>query len=371
MKELLLLNMANGVGSVKTKALLDYFGSPENIFKANPAELMNVAGIGRKISENILNVSRDRGLLLEKEFNLIEKHGVKAVTIFDDGYPVNLKQIYDPPIVLYVKGNLKPDDKLAIAIVGSRRCSHYGSQASQRLAAELAGLGITVVSGMARGIDTAAHNGALNAGGRTIAVLGSGLANIYPPENKKLAEKIAQSGAIISEFPMTAPPLAENFPRRNRIISGLSLGAVVVEAAKDSGALITARCALEQGREVFSVPGQAGAGTAFGTNQLIRDGAKLVETARDILEELAPLVKDCLDLGGLDMQGMPGQKTPMPANLKSEELKILEALGSGPLYIDQIVEDSEVPVSATSSALTGLEIRGLVKRLPGNVFARS
>lgn len=365
MKDLILLNMAKGVGSIRTKALLDYFKNPENVFKADVSELTKVANIGKNIAENILRVSRDRSLL-EKEYKLIEKHGVKVLTIFDAGYPVSLKEIYDPPIVLYVKGEFKQEDKLAVAIVGSRRCSYYGRDTAARLAAELANLGITVVSGMARGIDTAAHSGALKASGRTTAVLGSGLADTYPPENRRLAQMIAESGAVISEFPMTMKPLAENFPRRNRIISGLSLGVVVVEAAKDSGALITARCAAEQGREVFSVPGQAGVTNSFGTNRLIRDGAKLVETAADILEELVPLAKQYLASSDKGIR----RKKEIPAGLNSEEIRILQLLEAGPMYVDQISEESSISIAVTSSALTGLEVKGLVRREPGNVFSR-
>jgi len=297
---------------------------------------------------------------MNDESRLIKKENVKIITIKDAEYPVNLKEIHDPPAALYVKGELKKEDKLSIAIVGSRHSSNYGRDTAERLARELAQLGITVVSGMARGIDTSAHNGALNSKGRTIAVLGSGLANIYPPENKALFYKIAESGAVISEFPMTMPPLAANFPRRNRIISGLSLGTVIVEAAQKSGALITARCAYEQGREVFSVPGEAGRITAFGTNQLIKDGAKLVETAEDILEELTVPIKECLIK----------RSKVLPADLKQEELKILQVLQNGPMYVDKIAEESLIPISGASSALTVLEIKGLIKRLPGNVFEK-
>jgi len=297
---------------------------------------------------------------MNDESRLIKEENVKVITIKDAEYPVNLKEIHDPPAVLYVKGELKKEDKLSVAIVGSRHSSNYGRDTAERLATELAQLGITVISGMARGIDTAAHNGALNSKGRTIAVLGSGLANIYPPENKALFYKIAESGAVISEFPMTMPPLAANFPRRNRIISGLSLGTVIVEAAWKSGALITARCAYEQGREVFSVPGEVGRITAFGTNQLIKDGAKLVETAEDILEELAVPIKECITK----------RSKVLPADLKQEELKILRVLENGPMYVDKIAEESLISISGTSSALTCLEIKGLIKRLPGNVFEK-
>ena len=364
--ELVLLNMAKGVGSIKTRALLDYFKTSKAVFGANAAELMNVAGIGKKIAEDILRVSKDRSLI-EKEKELIKKHNVKLVTIFDEDYPLNLKQIYDPPIVLYIKGRIEEQDKLAVAIVGSRKCSNYGRDTAERLSTELSDFGVTIISGMARGIDTAAHNGAIKNNARTIAVLGSGLAEIYPPENRKLADRIADCGAVVSEFPMAMPPVPENFPRRNRIISGLSLGVVVVEAAKDSGALITAKFAAEQGREVFSVPGQAGLVNSFGTNRLIRDGAKLVETAKDILEELMPAVKNCIAASD---EKTVAQKEILPADLKSEELKILKVLEEGPMYIDKIAEESLMAINIASSNLINLEIRGLIKRLPGNVFSR-
>jgi len=363
---LILLNMAKGVGSIRAKALLDYFKTPDAIFKSNIQQLMSVAGIGKNIAENILAVSKDKSLL-DNELALIKKHSVKIVTIFDEDYPFNLKQISDPPLVLYVKGDIKSEDKASIAIVGSRHCSKYGKQTAQRLAFELSSFGITINSGMARGIDTIAHQSALENNGRTIAVLGSGLAKIYPPENKKLAESISDIGAVISEFPMNIPPISENFPRRNRVISGLSLGVVVVEAAKNSGALITSRFALEQNREVFAVPGQAGFVNSFGTNQLIRDGAKLVETAKDILEEIVFVSKG--PAKGLSSKKDEMANKPLPLDLKSEELKVLDVLKEGPMFIDEIAEESSVAINTASGALTNLEIKGLIKRLPGNVFS--
>lgn len=227
-----------------------------------------------------------------KESELAAKHKIRILSINDSAYPESLKNIYGPPKILYVKGELKKEDALGIAIVGSRLASGYGLTQAEKFGFELARLGITVISGLARGIDTKAHLGALKAGGRTIAVLGSGLLNIYPPENKNLSDKISCLGAVISEYPLNTKPLAENFPRRNRIISGLSLGVVVIEAGKRSGALITARCALEQGREVFSLPGKLDSENSFGTNELIKDGAKMTTSVEDILEELAPYIKN-------------------------------------------------------------------------------
>lgn len=277
------LNMVGEIGTIRLKRLLAYFGQPENILKAPQEKLTVVFGIGEKIAQKIHALKKEN---LEKEFALVKKLGLKIITQDDQVYPENLKNIYDPPMLLYVKGELKPEDKLSMAIVGSRRASFYGLSCAEKFASDLAGKGITIVSGMARGIDSYAHKGALKAGGRTIAVIGSGFNNIYPPENKKLAEEIAKCGAVISEFPLDMLPKKENFPRRNRIISGLSLGVLVVEAARNSGALITADFALEQGREVFALPGKVDSNTSFGTNGLIKQGAKLVSGVDDILEEL-------------------------------------------------------------------------------------
>ncbi|MEW5758600.1 MAG: DNA-processing protein DprA [Candidatus Omnitrophota bacterium] len=228
----------------------------------------------------------------KKELELAAKHKIKIISISDAGYPEILKKIFDPPKALYVKGELREEDNLSIAIVGSRLASSYGLIQAEKFGFDLANLGITVVSGLARGIDTKAHLGALKANGRTIAVLGSGLLSVYPPENKGLVEKISQNGAVISEYPLDMGPRRENFPKRNRIVTGLSLGVVVVEAAKNSGALISARCALEQGREVFSLPGKLDSDNSFGTNELIKDGAKLTTSVNDILEEIAPFIKN-------------------------------------------------------------------------------
>lgn len=241
------LNMVLDIGSIRLKKLLDFFGKPENILKAPTEKLMAVSGIGEKIAHKICSLQKQD---LDKEFRLAKKHSLKILTFEDKDYPENLKNISDPPIILYVKGELKPEDKLSFSIVGSRRASFYGLSNAQRFSADLSRKGFTIISGMAYGIDTYAHRGALKAGGRTIAVMGSGFNHIYPEENKELAEEISKSGAVISEFPISTLPLKQNFPRRNRVISGLSLGILVAEAAKNSGALITADFALEQGREV-------------------------------------------------------------------------------------------------------------------------
>ena len=280
----LILNMVEDLGSVRTQSLLRHFGSLEKVFRAREGELRKVEGIGEKISLKI--IQSIRGIDLQKELDLIKRHNIKIISFLDKGYPKNLKNIYDPPMVLYVLGNVLPQDDVAIAIVGSRLASFYGLQQAERMGFQLASRGITVVSGLARGIDSAGHKGALKAGGRTLAVLGSGILNIYPQEHRELARKISENGALISEFPMMTIPEKGNFPKRNRIISGLSLGVVVVEAAQRSGALITSDIAMEEGREVFAVPGKVDSITSRGTNKLIKQGAKLAETANDILEEL-------------------------------------------------------------------------------------
>ena len=283
-KDLVLLNMVQGIGYIRLKVLLDEFKEPGDILRASLGKLRSVKGIGPAIAQAVKDAGSDHDI--DKEIMLISKAGAEVLTVFDKGYPENLKNIYDPPMVLYVKGSIRKEDELSISIVGSRKCTYYGMNMADKIAGQLAAACVTIVSGLARGIDTSAHKGALKAKGRTIAVLGSGLGNIYPAENRPLAEKIAQSGAVISEFPMQMPPDRNNFPRRNRLISGLSRAVLVVEAANKSGALITADFALEQGRDVYAVPGTADRLSSMGTNSLIKQGAKLVDNVEDILEEL-------------------------------------------------------------------------------------
>ena len=283
-KDWIKLGLLSGVGRVRSKILLREFHDPERVFSASWDELGRIEGIGPKLAKKI--VSSKDSIDIDGEIKLIEEAGVEIITIEDALYPENLKHIYSPPTVLYLKGTLEPQDHYAIAIVGTRKASIYGKQNAENLSMQLVKRGFTVVSGLARGIDTSAHQAALGASGRTIAVLGSGINVAYPKENKILMEEISKSGAVISEFPMNTPPEKHNFPARNRIISGLSLGVIVVEAAKKSGALITASFALEEGREVFSVPGRIDDFRSKGTLGLIKEGAKLVEGVDDILEEV-------------------------------------------------------------------------------------
>jgi len=358
---LLALNSIPDVGFVRINNLAKRFGGIKQIFGAGRSELEEVEKIGPKIAAAIINCDKEKALARETE--LIERYGVKVISYFDEDYPANLKEIYDPPVILYVKGELKDDDRYSIGIVGSRHASRYGLQTAERLGCELAAMGITVVSGLARGIDAAGHRGALKAKGRTIAVLGSGLAKVYPEEHIRLADDIIRDGAVVSEFPMATEPYKDNFPRRNRIISGLSLGVIVVEAAKNSGALITTDFALEQGRELFAVPGQAQAATAAGTNMLIRQGAKLVESADDVIEELGDVIKG-------HMKAAPAVKDLSVKGTDAREEKVLGALSDDPVSIDDIVDEAGLPVVEAMDCLTRLELKGIVAQLPGKSYIR-
>lgn len=363
---LLALNSIPDVGFVRMNNLAKRFGGIKGIFGARRSELEEVEKIGPKIADAIINCDKEKALAREME--LIERYGVNVVSYFDDSYPANLKEIYDPPVILYIKGELKEDDRYSVGIVGSRRASRYGLQTAERLGCELAARGITVVSGLARGIDAAGHRGALKAKGRTIAVLGSGLANIYPEEHTRLADEIARDGAVVSEFPMATGPHKDNFPRRNRIISGLSLGVIVVEAAKNSGALITTDFALEQGRELFAVPGQAQAATAAGTNMLIRQGAKLVESADDVIEELGDVIKGHMKAAARAAGG--GKAPKIHDELNNSEGKIFGRLSGVPVSIDEIIDETELPVAEAMDCLTRLELKGIIAQLPGKSYVR-
>ncbi|NQT90829.1 MAG: DNA-protecting protein DprA [Candidatus Omnitrophica bacterium] len=347
--------MLQEVGYIRLKALLEEFKTTAAILKAPAHRLRGVRGIGAVVAQSIIGAKNNCDI--DRETALIRDHGVEVLTVFDDAYPADLKEIYDPPIVLYIKGRLYSPDSIAIAIVGSRRASLYGLMTAEKLAGQLAPYGVTVVSGMARGIDTASHKGAIAGGGRTIAVLGNGLASVYPPENKKLSDEIIKNGALVSEFPMEMPPHKENFPRRNRVISGLTKGVVVVEAARRSGSLITADFALEQGRSVFSVPGAAGSITSCGTNNLIREGAKLAESAADILEEIRP--------------SSDGKATQAINLTDPSEKSIYGLLSEEPFDIDTLIETASIEAKQTKRLLLDLEMKGLVKQLPGKLYIRA
>jgi DNA processing protein len=353
----LALNFIPGVGPVLIKALLERFGSPKRIFRASRSELARVDGIGERLAELIKET--DVQEKVQRELKLIEELNASIVTITDQSYPKNLRQIFDPPPLLYVRGDLHMRDELAISMVGSRLTSHYGRMITERIAGDLASHGVTIVSGMARGIDSAAHRGALSVGGRTIAVLGCGVDIVYPRENRRLSEEIIAHGAIISEFPLSTPPDGANFPRRNRIISGLSLGVVVVQANSRSGSLITAGLALEQNRDVFAVPGNVGMAGSRGTNRLIKQGAKLIESAEDILEEVLPRFQH---------QGLEPEDRKL--SLEEEEERVFSLLEDEPIHIDSIIAQTRMSASRISTILLQLELKGLVQQLSGKRFVK-
>ncbi len=358
-RDWLALKAIPGVTNNLYKRLIEEFGSPEEVLKAEEKDLARVPEIRRDVVRAILGKRVD----VAKELELIKKHSIDIITLNDESYPESLKAIYDPPPLLYVKGKIKRKDKNAIAIVGSRRATTYGRLTAQRFSSQLAAQGITIVSGMARGIDSEAHKGALAVGGRTIAVLGCGIDVVYPPENRALEEKIASSGAVITEFSFGTRPFTGNFPKRNRIISGLSIGVVIVEAAQRSGALITARLALEQGREVFAVPGSTTSPYSKGTHNLIKEGAKLVENIDDILEELEPLI-EIRKQKGKEIKGFP---RPL---LSREEEVIYNLITQEPKHIDLLIQKSRLSAQRAIVVLTNLQIKGLIKELSGKNFVR-
>lgn len=348
-----------GIGPARLRRLLEHFGHIELAWRADPGEYVR-AGLDSKSVESL--VALRQRVDLDEQMERIERLGVDVITWEDQRYPERLKHIYAPPPVLYVKGQILPSDDWSIAVVGTRRASMYGKQVTEQIIAELVASRVTIVSGLARGIDSYAHHACLAAGGRTLAVLGSGIDVIYPPENAKLARQIIENGALISEQPLGTKPDAVNFPQRNRIVSGISMGTLVVEGDLGSGAMLTAGFALDQGREVFAVPGNVFHRTSKGTNALIQRGAaKLVVSAQDILEELnltfAPQQMEVRDL--------------LPAN--PTEAIVLKALSAEPLHIDEIGKLSDLPIAEVSAALAMMELKGMVRHLGGMnyVLARS
>ena len=358
----LTLSMVSGVGPRTLKLLLDQFGTPAAVLDAPASALRDVQGVGPKLSREI--ASARSKIDAAAELALCRANGLSVLIPTDPAYPRMLTEIHDPPSVLFLRGQVKPADMLSVAIVGSRHATHYGVTQAERLAGSLARAGLTIVSGLARGIDGAAHRGALEAGGRTLAVLGGGVLEIYPPEHKELADQVAAQGAIMSEAPPRAIPMAGSFPQRNRIISGLSLGVIVVEATERSGALISARHAMEQGREVFAVPGRVDSRASRGCHALIRDGARLIESADDVLEELGPLVADAQRDDGSVV------RHPAELQLNETETQVLQAVMAEPTSIDQVVQTSRLPVANVLSTLSVLEMRHLVKRLSGQYVVR-
>jgi DNA processing protein len=361
---LIALNMIDHVGPVRLRQLLEHFGEPQAILRASKSQLHQVRGIGEEVAEAIGNW--DRSIDLSAELKRIEEFGCTIVTQQDDIYPEHLRQIYDPPIVLYVKGQLTSRDKNSVALVGSRLTTPYGLEVARKLAYQLAYLGVTVVSGGARGIDTAAHQGALSGKGRTIAVLGTGINIVFPPENAELFERIASSGAVMTQFPFNRTADKQSFPIRNRIVAGMTLGTAVVEANLTSGALITANMAIENGRQVFAVPGRIDSPRSKGCHELIKKGAKLCESAEDILSEFEYLFPRSNRSEG------PGDSPKLPAATLSEnEQSVFDALTDDESSIDELIRRSGLPASTVTVALLGLEMKRLIRQLPGKMFLKN
>ena len=382
------LSTTRGLGSVKIAQLLDYFGTPENIYVASEKELTEGAHLSSKDLKELQNKSFDRtNEILER----CDRLGIQIVMMADAGYPDRLKTIYAAPALLFVRGHMPDfDEEIVLCMVGSRKATPYGIINAEKLSCELASAGALILSGMAVGIDAAAHRGALKAGRPTVAVLGCGLDICYPPENRNLMEDIAATGALISEYPPGMQALGGNFPARNRILSGLSLGTIVIEAPSTSGALITANYALEQGRDVFAIPGNIDAFSSQGTNNLIREGAKLVARAGDVLEEYIALYPHKLiapkkEAGGYYAQTIKNPEPPLaaqpspvyeakrkkaiPEGLNDKEKQIVAAIGEdGPIHIDRLIGKTGIPANEALSALTILQLKKIIKQLPGKYF---
>lgn len=358
----LTLMLVEGVGPIIRRALLEAFGSPAEVLDAPVKALRQVRGIGSELARRIC-VAR-RQIDARDEIEVCRRHDIRILLDSDPDYPPLLREIPDPPGVLFLRGALRAQDALAIAVVGTRHATQYGIRQAERLASGLSQAGLTVVSGLARGVDAAAHRATLAAGGRTVAVLGCGVLQIYPPEHVELAEQVAKQGALVSESPPRMRPISGLFPQRNRVITGLSLGTVVVEAAERSGALVSARHALEQGREVFAVPGPVDSRMSRGCHQLLRDGAKLVESVDDVLSELGPL--------GFTATDPRGRTVCHPAELQlnAQEQAVLDAIGDESTTVDELVVATRAPISRLLATLSVLESRRLIRRLSGTRVCR-
>ncbi len=351
-----------GIGNHLFKRLIEQFGSPQRVFQMTPQQLLAVEGISKNLAAAIVNFKAPQWI--QAELDHVHQRGYTLITLADGSYPPLLKEIPDPPPLLYVSGDLAGTNK-TVAVVGSRNATAYGISATQNLCADLTALDITIVSGMALGIDTAAHQGALAGKGKTVAVLGSGLNIIYPAENRRLFERISEQGAVVSEFGLGTKPEAHNFPIRNRIISGMSMGTIVVEASRKSGSLITARLAAEQNREVFAVPGSIQSFKSTGTHTLIKQGAKLVENAQDVLEELTAFTAYV----PVAAESLNHATDPRLASLAPDELDLFKILSPYPLHIDAIVRKTNIEPGKLLSLLLQLELKGVVQQLPGKLFA--
>ncbi len=361
--DLFLLLSVDGIGPGKIRNLLAKFKTTKNILASDTQSLMTVDGISTNLAKRLRKAVQDKGNIekfTESELKNLEKIGGRIISVWDNEYPQLLKKIYDPPLLFYILGQLTESDQFSIAIVGTRQPTNYGKIQTEKISMELASQGISIVSGMARGIDSIAHNSAIKSGGRTISIVGTGLDVIYPPENKKLFEKISDTGAVISEFSLGTKPDAQNFPRRNRIISGLSLGVVIIETGISGGAMQTAAFAIDQDREVFALPGNVGVRQSDGTNLLIQKSeAKLTRSAEDIILELELKLKPVLG------KNIPKQQIDL--NLFEE--KIINVLNSEPLHIDKIASLTNMSTSDCLVNLLSLEFKGLIKQLPGKNFA--
>jgi DNA processing protein len=352
------LKMIPNLGNITYRRLLDRFGDPEAVFSATLDDLREIEGLRLLTAKSIVAKAWEGDP--EAELARVKKSGSRLITFFDSCYPSDLKEIHDPPPLLYLKGNDIPQSKIVIAVIGSRNPTHYGLKITEEICQSLAIRNIVIASGMARGIDSAAHWGCLRGNGHTVAVLGSGIDVIYPKSNNRLYNHIIDNGSVITEFPLGTPPEAKNFPIRNRIISGLSKGIVVIEASKRSGSLITASLALEQGREVLAVPGSIESFKSTGTHFLIKHGAKLVENADDILQELGlnfPYSK----------KGIKSREVPLQY-MEVDEKRIYDILCYYPLHIDDIAKNSNMESAKVAGLLTSLELKGIIKQLPGKMF---
>jgi DNA processing protein len=361
---LVALNMIEHVGPVRVRQLLEHFSDAPSILGASKSQLLQVRGIGEDTAEAI--AGWEKAVDLNAELKRIQEFGCHILTQSDAEYPESLRQIYDPPIALYVKGKLTTKDKNSVAMVGSRRTTHYGIETARKLAYQLAYVGVTVVSGGARGIDTAAHQGALSAKGRTVCVLGTGINIVFPPENAELFERIAGSGAVVTQYPFNRNGDKQSFAIRNRIVAGMTLGTVVVEANLTSGALITANFAVEYGRQIFAVPGRIDSPQSKGCHDLIKKGAKLCEGAEDILSEFEYLFP------ASNRPPSPGETGTLPAlELSENEQKIYDVLSLDELPMDDVIRRSGLPASTVSVALLSLEMKRLIRQLPGKLFVRN
>jgi len=344
------LNLVKGIGSVRFKALVDAFGDPEAAWNASPEAWLD-AGLSQKIVESFQRVRK--GVSLEQISDRLQSLGASVLTWDDAGYPRRLKEIDQPPPVLYVRGELLPEDEWAVAIVGTRRVTAYGRQVTEEVATALAHSGVTIVSGLARGVDSISHQAAVNAGGRTLAVLGNGVDQVYPPENRRLADQIMQHGALVSDYPLGTQPDGINFPPRNRIISGLSIAVIIVEAGITSGALITATFAAEQGRDVFAVPGNINAPQSQGTNRLIRDGAQPLLSPQDVLETLNLTM----------VTEHRAVQVALPAD--PVEARLFKLLSHEPMHVDEIRAQADMPIETVSATLAMMELKGMVRQVGG------